>query len=470
MVRRSGRRPLPGGSLGGRAFLLALAGILPGCVPRAASPGGPVVSPTGYVYPIGTPPTETRFSQTATLYIRQGNLERGLELALEGIDADPENPVHFFLAGTAYARLGGHEREAVEMFEEAQRIYPAYELDVQPEEERAWAEAFNEGITAFDLGDIEKAKEAWTRATLIYDLRPDAHRNLAVLLAGEGRYDEAVDLYHRALEGLEEAPATHVLEERELGEREETRLSMEENLAQLLLYTRRYAEAEPLLRAQLDRDPDNIDLQADLASALTGLGRDGEASVLYREILSTDALESTQLFNIGVALFRAGSYVEAGDAFGRLTELQPSSRDAWFNYVNALFAAEAWDQIRDVGARLLALDPLSETAGLIVARAHLETGDEEGARDGLEDTEGAPVYVEQLQIRPAGLETTVVGRLKGNQAEPGAPLRLRFSFYGDSGLLGAETANLSAPAPSETSDFEVTFEGRATAYRYEVLP
>jgi tetratricopeptide (TPR) repeat protein len=441
-----------------------------GCVPRAEPFGGPVVSPTGFVYPVGTPPTDTRFSQTATLYIRQGNLERALELALEGIDSDPENPIHFFLAGTAFARIGGHEQEAVEMFQEAERIYPAYELDVEPERERAWAEAFNEGIAAFDLGDLEKAKEAWTRATVIYDLRPDAHRNLAVLLAGEGRYDGAIDIYHQALEGLDKRPATHVLGDQEIREREETRRSMEENLAQLLLYTKRFAEAEPLLRAQLERNPDSVDVEADLASALTGLGRTTEASELYERLLSTGELESTQLFNIGVALFRAGSYADAGNAFERLTELQPSSRDAWFNYINALFAAEAWERIRDAGTRLLELDPLSETAGLIVARAHLETGDEEGARDGLERTEGAPVYVEQLQLRPAGAETTVAGRLKGNRAEVGSPIRLRFSFYDESGLLGSVVADLAAPPSSETSDFEVSFERRATAYRYEALP
>jgi hypothetical protein len=99
------------------------------------------VSPTGFVYELGTPPSETRFSQTATLLLRlPASTQRGLEQALAGIASDSTNPIHFFLAGAAYARLGQYF-EADRMFSVAQRIYPAYELQIEPEREAAWADA-----------------------------------------------------------------------------------------------------------------------------------------------------------------------------------------------------------------------------------------------------------------------------------------------------------------------------------------
>ena len=173
---------------------------------------------------------------------------------------------------------------------------------------------------------------------------------------------------------------------------------------------------------------------------------------------------------MGVALFRSGDFIDAGEAFRRLTELQPDSRDAWFNYVNSLFAAEAWAPLTAAGDRLFELDPLSENAGLIRARAYFEMGDEEAARRGLEETELLPVYVEGLRLRPLGSETRLEGRVVGREVDPGTILRLRFTFYGNEGRLREELLVIPAPPVGESEEFELAFEGRATAYRYEVLP
>ena len=97
------QRPAPVSSWVSRAFVLAVALVTSGCASAGSGPPEPVTSPTGYTYPIGTPPTGTLFSQTANLYIRQGSLERAYELALDGIEDNPENPVHYFVAGRALA-------------------------------------------------------------------------------------------------------------------------------------------------------------------------------------------------------------------------------------------------------------------------------------------------------------------------------------------------------------------------------
>ncbi len=431
---------------------------------------GPVVSPTGIVYEPGIPPDETRLSQTATLYLRQDRVERALELALEGIAEDPDNPIHFFLAGIAYARLERYV-EADGMFSEAERLYPAYELDVEPERRAAWAAAFNAGLSAYEDGDTEQAIEIWQRATLMSDLSPQAHRNLARVLALEGRYAEAIDVYQRGIQGLRRWPATRVLTDAEIGEREEDAQDMEEELARLLLLTDRFSEAEPLLRRQLERDPEDVQLRGDLAAALSGLGREEEARAIYGSLLSEEGVEATQLFSFGVALFRSGDHSQAARAFERLTGLQPDSRDAWFNYANSLFAAGAWDPLVEAGARLVELDPLNENAHLITARALLELGDREGARESLGVADSAPVFLAGLQLRRSGSGTTVEGRVTGNAAEPGSELRLRFVFYGDVGItLGAETITVAVPAEGESAPFEVAWGSRASAYRYEVLP
>ena len=444
----------------------AAAFLFGGCA--SAGPIGPVVSPTGIVYELGTPPSPSRFSQTGALYLSQGLVERALELVLQGVEAEPGNPIHYLLAGLAHARLAEYS-EADAMFTVAQEIYPAYELDIEPEREAAWIDLFNAGVAAFAEGDVEGTIEAWKQAGMMWSLRPDASLNLATLFNGEGRWDDAIGAYQRVVASLERRPVTRVLTQEELQTREDLRKSSEESLTQLLLFTERFAEAEPLLRRHLEGDSTDVRVRGDLAAALHGLGKNTEAAAIYAGLLSETGLEAREIFSLGIALYRATDYVAAAEAFERLTQLQPDSRDAWFNYANSLFAAESWESLAVVGDRLAEVDPLGENAGLIAARAHLELGDEQAAVQGLNRTEAAPVYVERLQLRPSDTETSLQGRVVGNAAEPGTSVYLRFTFFGADGVLGTEPLTVLAPPLGTRETFEVTYAGPATAYRYELV-
>jgi len=449
------------------ALVAVLAGY--GCAGAPAAPAGPLVSVDGVAYEPGTPPRETRRSQTATLYLRQNRVDRALALALEGIADDSTNPIHYFLAGVAHARLGNYAG-ADSMFDAAEQIYPAYELQIEPEREAAWVLAFNAGIEEFDGGDWEGTTELWTQATTIYDLRPEAHLNLASLLAADGRYAEAIDVYKRGLKGLERAPATRALGGTDIEERTRARAEMEEGLLALLLSTNRFEESEPLLRARLEQNPEDVGLRTAMGAVLAGLGRESEAHAMYSTLLTDRSLDQAELFNLGIQFFRAGHYSEAAESFRRLTELQPRSRDAWFNYANSLFAAEAWEPLAQAGARLVQLDPLGENARLVTARAQLEVGDRAAALASMEQADAAPVYLEGLQMQRAAAATTIFGRVVGNAAAPGDVVTLRFTFYDERGrAIASEMLYVDAPATGEGREFEVRLDRVASAYSYRVL-
>jgi len=57
----------------------------------------------------------------------------------------------------------------------------------------------------------------------------------------------------------------------------------------------------------------------------------------------------------------------------------------------------------------------------------------------------------------------------GNTAEPGTSVHLRFTFYGPDGVVGTEPLTVLAPPAGVRARFEVSFPGRATAYRYELV-
>lgn len=444
---------------------LAAAAVAAGCA--GAGRNEPVVAPTGKIYERGTPPEDTRYSQTAALYLRRDRPQRALELVREGISSAPENPIHHYFAGIALVRLDRYA-EADSMLERAEEIHPAYELEVEPVRESAWADAYNEGIDARAEGDTEGAIEAWRRATAIYDLRLRAHRSLANTLVGRGRHGEAIEVLREALAGLERRPATRILGPADLRERQEARATIERDLARLLLREEQFAEAERLLRRRLGNDSGDVQVRKDLARALDRLGRDEEADRLYASLVSESDLEPAHLLDLGITLFRSGSYGRAAEAFARLTDLQPESRDAWYNYANALFAAEEWSELAAAGDRLLEVDPLGKNSWLIVARAHLQAGREDSARKLADRADRAPVHVDGLEMRRAGPGTSVRGRVVGNAAEPGRPIRLRFVFHAEGGVLGADTVTVPAPSPGESSSVRVSIEGRADSYRYEL--
>ncbi|HEX6071035.1 MAG TPA: tetratricopeptide repeat protein [Longimicrobiaceae bacterium] len=455
----------------GLVLTLAAGLVLGGCAAGAAGGGGgPAVSPTGKTYPPGTRPTESRFTTPAKLYIAQGQFQRALEEAQRGLAADSTNPQHYFLVGQAQAGLGDFEA-ADAMFDRAEQIYPAYELEVEPAREAAWADAFNQGVTAYNAGNVQEATVAWEKANRIYSLRPEAYQNLAAVYTQANDYPKAIEAYRGGLAALEATPAARALEAEEVTERAEAKTAMRENLAELLLFTDQHAEAEALYREQLAEDTDNVALRGKLAAAIAAQpGRAEEAQAIYNELLGRSDLDAATLMEIGVVLFQQKDFARAGEAFRRVTEARPNSRDAWYNYANALYAAENWQPLVTVAERLVQLDPLNYDASLILARAYRDVQQNDKALAELERMDAVPVQLGQMETRQGAGRTTVRGQVTGKKAAAGTPIQLRFTFFGENGAeLGTEMVTVTAPAPEATSNFEVVLESEtpAVGYRYE---
>lgn len=445
--------------------------VLGGCSgATAAGGGGPVTSPTGKVYEPGTRPTESKFTAPAKLLIAQQQWQGALEQAEQGIAADSANPQHYFLAAQALSGLGRYE-EANDMFDRAESIYPAYELEIEPARETAWATAFNAGVEAYNAGRVEEAAELWENAGRIYNIRPESYLNLAVIHTQQNEYQRAIDAYRAGLAAIERRPATRELSPEEVTERAESRATMMTNLAELLNYTEQYPEAESLYRQQLEADPNNVALQSSLALALAKQGREAEAQQIYTTLLANQSLAPNDLFSVGVALFNSKDYPRAAEAFRRVTATQPNSRDAWYNYANALYAQNEFQALVPVAERLVQVDPLNENSALILARAYRETRQNQKALEALQANETAPVHVEELTMQPRQGSTRISGSVLGNTAAAGTPVQLRFTFYGANGELGTQTVTVNAPAAESTASFELVFENPepVLAYRYELV-
>ena len=456
----------------GLVLTLAAGLVMGGCAAGAAGGGGPSVSPTGKTYEPGIAPSNSRFTTPVTLYIAQGQFEQALQEAQQAVAADSANPRHYFLLGQAHAGLGNFE-EANAAWERAEQIYPAYELEIEPARESAWADAFNAGVEAYNANDLAAAASAWEQATQIYKLRPEAYQNLAAIYTQQADYERAIAAYQGALASIENLPAARVLDEEEVAERESTRAVALENLAELLLFTDQYAEAEGLFREQIQQNSDDVSLQGKLAAAIAAQpGREAEAQALYNELLGRPDLDAATLMEIGVVLFQQQDFTRAAEAFDRVTDVRPNSRDAWYNQANALYAAENWEELIPVGERLMELDPLNYDGALMLARAYRDAGQQPNALRELERMEAAQIKLQKMQTRQGAGRTTIVGEVLGGQAAQGTPIRLAFTFYGEDGAqLGSETVTINAPATDQVAPFEVVLESEtpAVGYSYQLV-
>lgn len=178
------------------------------------------------------------------------------------------------------------------------------------------------------------------------------------------------------------------------------------------------------------------------------------------------------LLNVGAQYFQAKNYPRAVEVFERLTRLNPNNRDAWYNYALALYQQERWPQLIPVAQRVVRIDPLNENANVILFNALKNANQNNEALKVLQATEAMPVKLTDLQLEPGEGRSVLRGRVEGNQARAGSPVRLEFTFYGPAGALGApQQVTVNAPAKGATTNLEVALQNPtpAVSYSYRVV-
>lgn len=118
-----------------------------------------------------------------------------------------------------------------------------------------------------------------------------------------------------------------------------------------------HAEAEPLYRAILEREPENRGARPMLAMLLVQTGRPSEAVSHFRTILRLDPNGVAGYSNLAAALRMAGQGGEAASCLHRALSLDPAHAASWFNLGNALKQQEKAAGAARSYRRTLTLEP-----------------------------------------------------------------------------------------------------------------
>ena len=184
----------------------------------------------------------------------------------------------------------------------------------------------NLGATLQAEGRVDEAVDHYHRAIALAPGYPPAYNNLATAQRARGQLAEAVATYQQALRLRAEYPEAQY------------------NLANALMEAGKPAEAVDHFRIALQTIPASVDVRNNLGIALIGQGKRDEAIAEFREALRLDPGSVKAHRNLADALGSAHRYDEAIREYRRAAQLDPA--DGSIRY--------------DLGSLLVEIDRLEE--------------------------------------------------------------------------------------------------------------
>jgi predicted O-linked N-acetylglucosamine transferase (SPINDLY family) len=271
---------------------------------------------------------------------RAGRLHEAAQLYQKVLKANPGQADALYLLG-AIAHQTGYHAQAVELCRRA--------LAAAPDDARCYNVL---GLALMELGKDAEAEDSFQKAIAI-DNNPEVYNNLGTLCKKQGRLDDAIAAYRRALARSPAYANAHY----NLGNAYRDRKEMESaaecfqqalscnpehanalvGLGQALQALRRAGEAVPILERALVLISDDAELYCDLGDALQTLGQLQGAIDQYRKALSCNPRLTRAWYSAGCAESSRNEHAAASICFRRALESDPDRREAQHNLGHSLF-------------------------------------------------------------------------------------------------------------------------------------
>jgi protein O-mannosyl-transferase len=196
----------------------------------------------------------------------------------------------------------------------------------------------------------------WRHTLAWNDDNSVAHNNLGATLLDEGRVDEAIGHFRRALQINPRNAFAY------------------NNLGAALIRTGRPDEAVGPFTTALEIDPQYADAYNGLGNALLETNRVGDAAARYRKALDLDPEHAEAHNGLGNAFLRAGRVDDAIAQYDATLALDPRHVDAYNGIGNALLRSGRVDDAIAQYARALAIDPRHVLSQNGIATALVQAG------------------------------------------------------------------------------------------------
>jgi tetratricopeptide (TPR) repeat protein len=457
-------------------------------------------------------PREGTYSAKAREYIerardeedpqdKRGYYNYALRQLREGIEAEPNNPNYYLMAGQLSVEVGDYVG-ADTLWSRAACLWEPYALRINGLRTVAWSDLIEQANEYLAAGETEAAMDRYSKAYAINDREPHtvfqvASYNVQMAQMAEDDSTEQA-LMDEAAWGFREAlGAIGRSESLTEEERAEFYWTASTNLAQILAYEGELLEAAAVLEEFLEMYPDHADARSGLASYLAMhvvALRDGaelladepakdsllvEAAAIeervleqYGALLAMEgvAFEADEYHEMGIGLYELGSYGEAVEAFNRALELEPYRAGSLEYLCHALYQAERYDSLLVASSHLVERYPANADFMVLLAHAWRGNDDSQRAYEVLQRREALPFQIAPLTLQGGA----IFGELQNRGLEPGASIEVEFDFYDSGGnVIGRGRLEMPAPAEEEAVPFRVAPEEGlipgVTGFTYRVV-
>ncbi len=183
-----------------------------------------------------------------------------------------------------------------------------------------WMAHYNLGIVLAEQGKTDQAIDHYQQAVALRSNYAEAHYNLGRLLVEQGQFDDAIAHYERAA-AINPADA-----------------EAQNNLGVTLFGIGRADDAITHYQKALDIRPDYAEASCNLAKALIAKGDFDGAIARYKACLAAIPDQEEAQYNLASALLRKGRTDEAIVQYQKVLQLHPDSADAHANLGSAWLA------------------------------------------------------------------------------------------------------------------------------------
>ena len=205
-------------------------------------------------------------------------------------------------------------------------------------------------------GKLDQAINYYRKALQIEPRFPEAQFCLANALDQQGQLDEAIELYQKALWFKPSQTQSHIF------------------LGAAFAKQRKYEEAATHYRAALALNPESAIAHNNLARLLHTQGRLDEAIVHYSAALKLDPSLAQAHNNLGVLFLQKGRVAEGTAQFREALRLKPEDLESQLNLAQALAEQEQWAEAAEFFGRTVTSATADPNAHCqyAVALAHLQ--------------------------------------------------------------------------------------------------
>ena len=288
---------------------------------------------------------------------------------------EPNNLAIQFEAAELLIRLR-KEQEAIAVLEKI--------LTIEPTSTRAY---FLLGRIYYLQGSFEASLSAYSK---VHSLKPDGSpelwNNLGLLYAKMKRYDDAKDVYAKALSLRREYPQVHYnlgllsLKQKEL---EKAQGHFEEAIRQRPDYHQAYYNLGLVFARQGENDkaieayqkvltikPDSVRVKLNLAVRFSKTKKYAQAREIYEKILEKDSSYFTAWLNLGLVYYQQKEYALSQEALEKAIALEPESQKAYRALAKSYSAQKMHDEAINILRKLLNQNPSNVKTRLAYARSY----------------------------------------------------------------------------------------------------